>query len=183
MKQSLFIILLVINLQQSLSQSFKTEDGYIKFISKAPFNEFDGESNYLHGLVDLDKNLLDFYVDLNTLKTGISLRDSHMRDSYLETNKYPYAEFTGELENIGEIDRNDLKTGLKVTAKGTFKIHGLSKKRTINGLLTLDEKGRLTLETNFKVALQDHEIEKPSLLGYELADVQDVEIKAVLNEQ
>jgi polyisoprenoid-binding protein YceI len=165
------------------AQSYVSSDGNIRFISKAPFNEFDGKSSNLNGLIDLDKNVLDFYVDLNTLKTGIGLRDSHMRDKYLETEEYPYAEFTGKIEDIEKIDEKSLKVGIKVTANGKFKIHGISQNREIFGILKLTDQGKISLETNFTVALKDHQIEKPSVLGYELADVQVVEIKADFNEQ
>lgn len=61
-------------------QEYLTTSGEVTFLSKAPLNEFEGKSTYLNGLVNLEKNLLDFFVDLNTLKTGIKLKDSNMRD-------------------------------------------------------------------------------------------------------
>ena len=48
----------------AFSQSFKTESGEAIFLSKAPLNEFTGESEKLKGLIDLEKNLVDFYLDL-----------------------------------------------------------------------------------------------------------------------
>lgn len=183
MKEILILFLIWCFSENALSQAYITDDGSIKFISRAPLNEFDGNSSYLNGLIDLDKNLVDFYIDLNTIKTGISLRDSHMRDSYLETNDYPYAEFTGTIENIEQINKQTLQRGLEVVAKGDFTIHGEKQQKEINGRLKLNDEGKLILEAKFKVALKDHNIEKPSLLGYELADVQDVEIKAILNEK
>lgn len=71
-----------------MAQSYLTESGNVNFLSKASLNEFNGESDKLNGLIDLSQNLLDFYVDLNTLDTGIGLRNKHMRDNYLETEDY-----------------------------------------------------------------------------------------------
>ena len=85
---ALFIIIFSILMISSKSnaQSYMSESGYVEFVSTAPLLEFKGTSDNLTGLIDLDENLVDFYVDLNTLDTGIDLRNNHMRDSYLETD-------------------------------------------------------------------------------------------------
>lgn len=166
------------------AQVFLTEHGNAVFLSKAPLNEFEGKSASLKGLIDFEKNLIDFYLDLNTLKTGISLRDKHMRDNYLETKKFPFAEFSGKIQNLSEIDLNDLRNGKKVIAEGNFSIHGVSMPRLIEGTLSLDEKDQvLKLNCTFNVLLTDHNISKPSIMGYDLADVQQVSITATFQKQ
>lgn len=73
---------------------------------------------------------------LNDYQTGISLRNSHLRDKYLETKKYPTAELSFKDEaDDGEIDaqlkiKSDIKPvkviyetkGKVVTAKFSFNI-------------------------------------------------------------
>ena len=102
MKKVLFLFLFSYSSLLS-AQAFYSEKGNVIFISKAPLSEFEGESSNLNGLVDLDKNLLDFYLDLNTLDTGIGLRDRHMRENYLETEEFPFAEFTGKINELPEL--------------------------------------------------------------------------------
>jgi polyisoprenoid-binding protein YceI len=134
-------------------------------------------SDQLHGLIDLEKNLLDFYIDLNTLDTGIGLRDKHMRDNYLETEKYPFAEFTGKISPIPA-----LNIGAKspVTAVGKFKIHGVEREIEVKGTLTKNAKGEIELEAGFEVLLSDYKIPLPKLVFYELAEKQEISIKATL---
>jgi len=162
----------------SCCQAFYTDVGKVVFTSDAPLREFSGTSEKLHGLIDFEQNLLDFYVDLNTINTGIELRDKHMRDNYLETKKFPFGEFTGKLES--SIKWKDLAEGqpLPVRAKGEFSIHGVTKEMEIEGTLTKVGRG-LQLNASFEVLLSDFDIEKPSLLGYELAEEQHVEVKAL----
>lgn len=162
----------------SYGQEFLTKSGDVTFLSKAPLNEFEGKSSVLNGLVDLDKNLLDFFVDLNTLKTGIGLRDSHMRENYLETDKYPFAEFTGKIDQIP-----NLIIGQKVPVKalGTFKIHGIEQKIEVLGSLTKLQNGKLELDASFDIKLSDYKIPIPKLVFYELAEEQKVTINATLN--
>jgi len=162
------------------SQNFVTEDGKAVFTSKAPLNEFDGVSQKLHGLVDLDKNLVYFYLDLNTLDTGIGLRDRHMRENYLETDKYPFAEFTGKMLTVPDLDSGDW---VAVEVEGIFKIHGKEKQIQIPGMLKKEEKGLVKLQADFEVLLGDFDIEIPKLVFYELAEKQLVHIEADLKLQ
>jgi polyisoprenoid-binding protein YceI len=175
MKRLILLFFFITNV--STAQSFITESGNVNFLSKAPLSEFNGVSDQLNGLIDLSQNLLDFYVDLNTLDTGIGLRDKHMRDNYLETEKYPFAEFTGKITPIPS-----LSTGTKspVTAVGKFKIHGVEREIEVKGTLSKNAKGELELEAGFEVLLSDYKIPLPKLVFYELAENQEVSIKATL---
>ncbi|MCH6198389.1 YceI family protein [Aquiflexum sp. LQ15W] len=161
------------------AQGFKTESGSVEFLSKASLNEFTGVSGSLNGLVDLEKNLLDFFVDLNTVKTGIGLRDRHMRENYLETKKFPFAEFTGKLESLPNIVIGQSR---EVMAKGKFKIHGVERDIEVPGKLTLVSDNELKLEAQFKVFLSDYKIDIPTVVFYELSEEQVVTIKATLKK-
>ena len=166
---------------QANAQRFMTKNGTVEFHSKASLNEFVGSSNHLHGLVDLNDNSLDFYVDLNTLTTGIKLRDRHMRENYLETKKYPFAEFTGKLSPQ---DLHGLKLGQAVQAVGDFKIHGRKKAIKVPGKLQLSDDGKeLMLKAEFVLKLSDYGIEVPGVLFYELSELQEVKIKAILKNE
>lgn len=178
MKKSLIFIAFLFSISfQGISQVFLTENGRVEFLSKAPLNEFVGKSANLNGLVDLDKNLLDFFVDLNTLDTGIGLRDRHMRENYLETKKYPYAEFTGKINPIPTLATGQSKV---VTAKGKFKIHGVEREIDVQGKLTGVSGGEMQLDASFTVLLSDYKIDIPKVVFYELAEEQLVTIQAIL---
>ncbi|MFO7826920.1 MAG: YceI family protein [Cyclobacterium sp.] len=161
------------------AQEFKTTEGEVRFLSQASLNEFTGKSDQLHGLLDPEKNLIDFYVDLNTLKTGIGLRDRHMRDNYLETEKYPFAEFTGKMQGAVSFEVNQTQ---KVKAMGVFKIHGKERYLEVDGSLTPLGPNEILLEANFEVKLGDFDIAIPQVMFYELSETQQVKIKAKLKK-
>lgn len=165
---------------QALGQEYLTKNGKVVFLSKAPLNEFEGESGSLNGLVNLETNLLDFFVDLNTLKTGIGLRDSHMRENYLETDQFPFAEFTGELVQLPTLV---MSTKTPVKAVGKFKIHGIEREIEVSGFLTLAQNGKIELEASFEILLSDYQIALPKLVFYELAEEQKVTINATLTQK
>ncbi|MFN3996286.1 YceI family protein [Algoriphagus sp.] len=165
---------------QAFGQEYLTTKGQVTFLSKAPLNEFEGKSSSLNGLVNLESNLLDFFVDLNTLKTGIGLRDSHMRENYLETEKFPFAEFTGKLVQLPTLIMGN-KTPVK--AIGKFKIHGVEREIEVAGFLTLAQNGKVELDATFEILLSDYKIPLPKLVFYELAQEQKVTINAILTQK
>lgn len=173
-------LIYLLMVEEVLAQEYRTETGEVVFLSSASLNEFTGESENLNGLLDLDANKFDFYLDLNTLETGIVLRDRHMRENYLETNAYPFAEFSGQLEKSEQLKINQ---PLMVKAMGTFKIHGQEKDMTISGKLTKISASEVLLEADFEVKLGDFGISVPKLMFYELSEIQKVTIKANLKNQ
>lgn len=180
LKKIILVLIGAVLLQQAAqSQVFTGDDGYVEFISNAPLLEFKGTSNNLTGLIDFEENLIDFYVDLNTIDTGIQRRNRDMRNTYLETDTYPFAEFTGKLVqpfNQGNTEKQP------VVVAGTFTIHGVSRMMEIEGTLNM-QNGGLKLEASWTVRLEDHEIDRPRVLFYELAEEQKVKISILLKEK
>ena len=78
----------------------KTTRDDVHFLSKAPpFEEIVGKAQKVYAHVQIgdladiaESSKAIFQVDLNTVKTGISLRDRHMR-GYLNADKHPNAVF------------------------------------------------------------------------------------------
>lgn len=142
----------------------KNAKNSVKFISDAPVEDFEGVTNAIDGyLVHEGSDLtsgsgLYFEVDLRKLDTGIGLRNRHMRENYLHTDKYPYAKFTGK---ITEATPADGKTKVKV--QGSMDIHGVKRSMDVTG--TMSGGGdKLRIMTNFDVRLTHHKIEVPQLM-------------------
>ncbi len=170
----LFVILFATTF--AYTQVYQGEKLNAVFRSEAKLNNFEGVSSKLNGLIDLEKNLVDFYVDLTTLDTGIKLRDKHMRDDYLETKKYPFAEFTGSFSEE-DLEKIKNKQSGSYIVKGNFEVHGVQRSREIElSLVFNQEKSQLNFETTFNMKLTDHDIEIPKLMFYELSN--DIKITA-----
>lgn len=180
-RRTIFILIIVLTAfsVKAEAQSFMGDKGYVEFLSRAPMLEFKGISNNLVGLINLDENVVDFYVDLNTLDTGIQLRNRHMRESYLETNKFPFAEFTGRLNDDVNIGSRDVQ---QVSVTGIFNIHGVQRDITVDGTLQFDD-NQVTLSATWEVKLEDYNIDRPRVIFYELSDTQVVTININLRKQ
>lgn len=158
------------------------EGSEVVFTSKAPMESFDGKTDQVSGHIrcpadDLGGELdLRIAVDLASLDTGIGMRNSHMRDRHLETDEYPEAVFTGEAVVATSAPALLPGQAVRLTVRGTFELHGVSRPRDIEATVTLEHDGSLTVATDFAVSLEDHAIDRPQFLVMKLADEQQVRV-------
>ena len=111
-------------------------------------------------------------VDLRTLKTGIGMRDRHMRDNYLEVDKAPGFD-TATIEGI-ELEKLEGKT----TFNGTLVLHG--QRKPISGTANIARQGVVyNVEAEFPVSVSEFNIPKPTFLGVGVQD--QIRIKIALS--
>ena len=143
----------------------KTQENLVKFISDAPLEDFEGVTDKIDGYIFWEgDNLLKnsevyFEVDLNSLDTGIGLRNRHMRENYLHTDKHPFTHFSGKLTSAEQRDNGVYQVGVD----GTMFIHGVEKPVAVDGQMIPAENG-FRIQTRFTVALSDYDIEIPQLM-------------------
>lgn len=170
------------------------EENRVEFESRAPLETFTGSTRSISGYVDFDPmNLgtdsieVEVRVDLKSLDTGIGLRNKHMRENHLETDKYPAAVFRGGA--VSDVSAESLSPGKSATLKvsGSFEIHGVARDMVVPVTVERDQNGSIWVSTRFQVRLDDHEIERPSFLMLKLDQVQRVRFRAravsVANEE
>jgi polyisoprenoid-binding protein YceI len=172
----LLLPILLIQFSTSASaQTWTTETGHVVFTSSVPLHEFTGESDFLTGRISLQDSTVDFYVDLETLKTGINKRDKDMRIS-LGTDKNPFAEFYGALSGTYNLESEDPQA---VTVTGSFKMNGVEQEVSVDGTLTTTGVN-LILEASWVLRLEDYNIEPPKLLMIKVDQEQRISIIATL---
>ncbi len=170
MRFFIFIVLINAALFAVEYQVDKSAKNMVKFISDAPIEDIEGVTDKIDGYIFwegddlLNNSELYFEVDLNSIDTGIGLRNRHMRDNYLHTEKYPLTYFTGKLVKADK--KNDIEYA--VTAKGKSYVHGVEKQKTIEGKMTKTEGDKFKITIHFIVALSDHDIEIPSIMFYKI---------------
>ena len=110
-------------------------------------------------------------VDLQTLETGIGMRDRHMRDNYLQVEKGPTFS-TATFDDI-RVEKLEGKT----VFSGILTLHGQRKK--ISGAAELQQHGgRIRVQEQFALKVSDFEIPAPTYLGIGLRD--EIQIKVTL---
>jgi polyisoprenoid-binding protein YceI len=185
--RTIFIILFVLTTGAFSTeyQVNKERENQVIFNSNAPVEKIQGNTGNIDGYVSwddqkpLDKSEMYFEVDMNTLDTGNSIRDRHMRDNFLETEKFQYAFFRGTIEAIDALD-TDLSC--QVVVNGMMNIHGVEKPYKINGTVTRENK-ELVVTCYFDIALPEHNIKIPQFMFMKLAPVLQIEVNFYLLKQ
>jgi len=99
----------------------------------------------------------------------------HFNENYLESDKYPFAEFKGKINESPEFSKDGT---YPVTVTGTLNIHGIEKSYTAKGTITT-QGTTLTVASTFNVRVADHGIKIPSLVVQNVAEVVAVTVNAV----
>ncbi len=144
-------------------------------IGKPGFLRINGEGGKPQGSLTLDGDArlvsADVRVPLTDLKTGIDLRDQHMKEKYLEVAKYSDATFhAGDVKLPG----NGLPKTVKVP--GSLTIHGVTKPVELELSLSRDGNA-VSGETDFEVKLSDFGIDIPSFMGVTVAETVKIHSK------
>lgn len=161
----------------SRAQVFETKHGHAQFYSKSTLENFVGQSDYLVGRVNLADSTIQFYIDLTTVSTGVKLRDEHMQEEYLQTDKYPFAQFAGKIVSPFNPQAADSQ---HVTVKGTFKVHGVSRKITVHGTMLISPK-KLVVTAAWPLMLKNYNIKIPEVLFMKVSEKQAVSMRAVMD--
>ncbi len=200
--KKLFSLLVVIGVaaaafaQQAEMKTFHANDDkkrdVISFTSKAPLETIVGTTADVLGYVTVDPNNVlagakaRFEVDLASLKTGISLRDQHMREQYLETDKYSKTTF--ELTRVVSSDNPQLLDGkaTHLVLEGNFTVHGVTKLIQIPATVTYMKESEVTktrlpgdllhIEATFTIMLGDYSIKRPQFVILKLDEAQKINI-------
>ncbi|MBA7547229.1 hypothetical protein ES705_39636 [subsurface metagenome] len=165
----------------------RSKNNMVKFISDAPIEDFEGVTDKIDGYIywegsDLtEKSEIYLEVDLNSLDTGFGLRNRHMRENYLETDKHPLTYFQGKITSV-HVDSPEIRA---VEAEGKIFIHGVEQVLKVAGMMIKDGSG-YRIQINFIVKLSDFEIEIPSIMFYKIDEDMkmhlDFYIKSVTQE-
>lgn len=162
--------------QPETEHVYYTDSGHAEFTSSVPLHTFTGKSDHLTGMIDFESNVVDFYLDLETLKTGNRRRDHDVYHRTLNVEEYPFAEFTGSLDI--PFDTTSLESQI-VTVTGNFSIHGVTQNRMVEGTLQKVD-GGFQLNSEWTLNITDYEIKPPGILFYRVDEEMDVRVEALL---
>ena len=116
----------------------------------------------------------EFQFDLDSLDTGIGLRNKHMKEKYLETPKYPTATFKiTELKlSTFNSDQAEIKNQ---PFKGTLKLHNVENE--VSGTFSAKRSGKeVSGFAEFDIPLSKYRIDIPSYAGVTVAESVKVKI-------
>jgi polyisoprenoid-binding protein YceI len=112
-------------------------------------------------------------VDLRSLETGIGLRDRHMKEEYLQVDRYPRALLTLSRLDVALVPDGSSFGPVSVPFEGTLSLHGTEKAVTGQARVSRSD-ARITVNALFSIKLAEFGIDVPKYLGITVADKVDV---------
>ena len=170
-KLLVFSGLLISMFSKSFAQDkFFTKSGKVQFDATTPTSpeKVGAVTNSLICVVDTKTGAIQFSVLMKSFEFRNALMQEHFNENYVESNKFPKAEFKGSILNNGEI--NFSKDGSYNTkVKGQLTIHGISKEVNTDGQFIV-KNGKINAVATFTVALKEHDISVPGLVADKVAN-------------
>lgn len=168
----IFILLLTLSLKaQSIYSCTK---GEATFYSKAPIEDIDATSKSMNSILNTANSEIVFIVPMTSFKFKKALMQEHFNDKYVESDKYPNTTYKGKINETVDFSKDGEH---EITSTGILTIHGVDQPRTEKGKLIIKD-GNISIQSEFNVALKDHNIQIPKLLMENIAEVVKVTFTA-----
>lgn len=153
----------------------QTQTAHVTFLSTAPAEVIKAENAAATAALNPTNGTLAFRIEIRKFQFENSLMQEHFNENYMESGRFPHATFAGQ---IVDFSASMLANGTRtVKVKGKLTIHGVE--RTVEMEAKLEVTGGVIKATcNFWVALADHNIEIPSVVGQNIAERALVHVQA-----
>lgn len=163
----------------SAQDKYFTKTGKINFSSKASLENIEALNKSVTAVLDTKTGNLQFAVLMKGFEFEKALMQEHFNENYVESHKYPKAEFKGAVVNNGEI--NYTKDGTyKAKVKGQLTMHGETKEVETEGTIQV-KSGKILADAIFGVALEDYKIEIPKVVKDNIAKTVNIEVDCTLD--
>jgi hypothetical protein len=171
-------VLLGLVVTAGAQDKFYTKTGKITFTSKAPLEDIDGVNKTASALLDSRTGTLQFAVLMKGFEFQRALMQEHFNDSYVESSKYPKAEFKGLIVNNNSV--NYAKDGTyPVKVKGLLSMHGVTRNIEVPATIAVTN-GKLDATSTFTVLLSDYKIAIPAAVKDKVSNAVKVKVDTKL---
>lgn len=178
-KLLLLFSVFVFSLSSFGQDKYFTKSARINFYSNAPLEDFEAKNKSAVSVLDIKTGSLQFSTLIKGFEFENQEMQEHFNDHYLESDKFPKAEFKGQVVNNNSV--NYKKTGsYPVQVKGQLTLHGVTKDVVSSGFIKVDTKGLNTTST-FNIMVADYGIKIPSLVKDKIAKIVKITVDANLD--
>jgi len=170
-----FVLLSVLTQAQD---KFFTKNGRISFVSKGNIETIAAKHKGITCVLDAKAGALQYAVLMKGFEFEKALMQEHFNENYVESDKYPKAEFKGQITNNSDV--NYTKDGVySAKAKGTLSLHGVTKDIEVPGKITVKD-GKPQLNAEFTILLSDYQIKIPGVVKENISNTVTITVDCPL---
>lgn len=175
MKKTILTLVLAAALLPAFAQRFAARSARVSFFSSTPVENIEAVNDETACELNAQTSELHFVVPITSFKMENETMRVHFNENYMESSKYPKAEFKGNVSGAG---LNLTKDGTyPVQAAGKLTIHGVTRDVTIPGTLTV-KNGTVSADSKFTVRCADYGVKIPSVVASKVAEEIKVTVAA-----
>lgn len=174
MKQLLLTIIMTWVMFDASSQIWMAKNAKIRFFSTTPIEDIEAITQTAAGALNLKTGRIFFKATMKSFKFEKALMQEHFNENYVESDKFPYAEYDGIIQNIPELKVDGT---YEILIKGYLTLHGVKAPRDVKATLKLKD-GKLESKAVFLVPCHEHSIKIPNVTRKNISDNIEVTVDA-----
>lgn len=175
MKKYIFFTTLLLCSIIANSQKYFTKTGAINFEASTDLEDVSAINKSVASVVDAASGKLVFAVLIKGFEFRKALMQEHFNENYMESSKYPKAEFKGSITPQSSV--NFQKPGsYPATVTGTMEIHGVQKEITTSGTIEVTSQGVQVL-SKFTININDYKISIPGIVKEKISPVAKITVR------
>ena len=156
-----------------------TKTGRITFYSNAPLEDIEAANKTTSAVLDAKTGQIQFAVLMKGFEFRKALMQEHFNENYIESHKYPKAEFRGSIVNNNEV--NYTKDGAyPVKVRGQLSLHGVTREIEVPATLQV-QGGKIDGSATFPIRVADYRITIPSLMKDKISSTVKVTVQVKLD--
>jgi polyisoprenoid-binding protein YceI len=174
------IFLILIAGTASAQDKYFTKTGKINFNATAPSSpeKIDALNKSSICVLDIKTGNIQFSLLMKGFEFERALMQEHFNENYVESNKFPKAEFKGLIINNAAV--NYAKDGVyPVKVNGKLTMHGETKDVETNGMLTI-KAGKISAIAEFVITLSDYKVSIPQLVADKVSKTARISVDCLL---
>jgi len=180
MKNFFVAAITVLVAMTGFGQKYFTKGAQINFDATSPSSpeKIEGINRTATCVVDTKTGNMQFAALMKGFGFERALMEEHFNENYVESDKYPKAEFKGEIKNSDKVDFT--KDGIyTVKIKGKLTMHGESKDVETDAKLTM-QNGKIKATAELSVLLSDYKISIPGLVADKVSKTAKITVSCLL---
>jgi hypothetical protein len=154
---------------------FVADSARLSFFSSTPVEDIRAQSDEAYSTIDTRTGSVYFKVAMRSFRFPYELMEKHFNERFAESDRFPYAEFSGKLVGFVMPDTAGI---FPVSVEGVLTLHGIAKPYHVAGVIEYKD-GQLGVNSVFPVRLADHDMRIPKLLIKNIAEVVEVKVSAL----
>jgi polyisoprenoid-binding protein YceI len=181
MKKIVILTISFLTANLSFAQKMMTRTGEIKFEASMPaFEEVAATNKTVSCIFDQSNGDFVALALVKAFKFKVPLMEEHFNENYIESSKFPKANFKGKILNFDASKLSATKTTFDL--EGDLTMHGITKKIKTKISLSLNA-GKISAISNFNIKPNDYGIEIPSLVKSKISENVKLTINFILEQK